>query len=219
MRYAAVTLLLAVLTASAVRAQSPAQDRAGGERNPLYIQGGEVTYTLPEAWDYPSLRGKGVVGHMSVVGLLQRTIHYPAGEGEEPGEGRKVVAQITLSAILNEPDPKSLREMSDPGPPLPPDFVVLSDAFHGGNWRTLASKGTVRGEPYVGLRRYGLVGKQFVSLSVRLQTDGRDPEPLRQAVADFNAMCESLKIDGKNQLDTKLSADRLLELLGAGAKK
>lgn len=185
----------------------------------MYIQGGAVTYTLPEVWQYPSLRGKGVVGYMSVSGLFQRTVSYPAGEGEEPGEEGKVVAQITLSATLNEPNPKSLREWSDPGSPRPPDFIVLSDAFHGGNWRTLVTKGVFRGEPYVGLHRYGLVGKQFAGLSVRLLTDGHDPEPLRQAVADFNAMCESLKIDGENQFDTKLNADKLLELLGAGAKK
>ena len=219
MRYAAATLLLAVLTASAVRAQSPEQDGPGLERDPIYKQGGSVTYILPEAWEYPSLKGKGYVGHMGGGGLLQRTIYYPAGEGEESGEEGKVAAQIVLSTIVNEPNPISLKEWSDPRPPQPPDFVVLSDTFHGDNWRTLVSKGTLRGEPYVGLHRTGLVGKQLISLSVRLLTDGRDPEPLRQAVADFNALCENLKIDGKNPLDAKLNADKILELLAAGAKK
>jgi hypothetical protein len=41
---------------------------------------------------------------------------------------------------------------------------------------------------------------------------------LRQAVADPDAMCESLKVDGRNPLGTQLSADRMLGLLGAGAK-
>lgn len=109
--------------------------------------------------------------------------------------------------------------MWDSRPPRPLNFVILSDVFHGDNWRTLVLKGAAHGEPHVSLVRSGLVGKQYVSLSVRLQTGGSDPEPLRQAVADFNAACESLKIDGRNQLDTKLSADRMLELLGAGAKK
>src|SRR5215212_5930530 len=131
MRYAAVTLLIAVLTASAVRAQSPAPAWTGQGRDPLYIQGGAVTYTLPEVWEYPSLRGKGMVGYMSVSGLFQRTVSYPAGEGEESGEEREVVAQITLSATLNEPSPKSLKEWSDPRPPRPPDFFILSDVFHG----------------------------------------------------------------------------------------
>lgn len=63
-----------------------------------------MTYILPGAWQYPPLRGKGVVGHMSVFGLFQRTIFYPAGEGEESGVGGKVVARITLSATTRGTD-------------------------------------------------------------------------------------------------------------------
>lgn len=216
MRYAAVTLLIAVLTASAVRAQSPGPTRAGGERNPLYVSGGSVDFTVPESWS--PIRDQ----HMSVVGLFQKTVLYPAGGGEEPGEERKVVARITLAATdlgSLEEDFRSLKEMVARRPPKYLNFVTLSDVFHGDNWRTLVTKGTTHGEPYVSLMRSALVGRQTVNLSVTLLTDGRDPEPFRQAVADFNAVCESLKIDGKNQLDTKLNADRILELLGAGAKK
>jgi hypothetical protein len=222
MRYAAVTLLLAVLTPFAVRAQSP--DPTQTERvKPLYIQGGTVTFTLPESWHcLPSQP-------MSRFGLLQLTVIYPVEEGKEPtvlypaekmeesGEERKLVARLTLSATTQEY--KSLKEMWDSRPPRPLDFVILSDVFHGDNWRTLATKWISHGVPRVGLSCTGLVDKQYAGLSFLLETDGRDSGPLRRAVADFNAMCESLKINGKNQLDTKLNADKLLELLGADAKK
>jgi hypothetical protein len=223
MRYAAVTLLLAVLTASAVRAQSPAPAWTGQGRDPLYIEGGVVTYTLPESWH------KLPANSMNRVGLLQLTVLYPVEEGKEPtalypaekakepGEERNMIARLTLSAT--DENFRSLKEMIASRPPRPQDFVILSDVFHGDNWRTLATKGIYYGEPYVSLSCDGLVDKQYAGLYVMLYTDGRDPEPFRRAVADFNAVCESLKINGKNQLDTKLNADRILELLGAGAKK
>lgn len=223
MRYAAVTLLLAVLTASAVRAQSPAPAWTGQGRDPLYIEGGVVTYTLPESWH------KLPASSMNRVGLLQLTILYPVEEGKEPtvlfpaekakepGEERNMVARLTLSAL--DEKFRSLKEMIASRPPQPQNFVILSDVFHGDNWRTLATKGIYNGEPYVSLSCNGLVDKQYAGLYVMLYTDGRDPEPFRRAVADFNAVCESLKINGKNQLDTKLNADRILKLLGAGAKK
>lgn len=180
------------------------------------LLGGAVTFTTPERWQNPSHQGT------DTVGLLQMTALYPAEEGTAPEETTKMVARIWLSASIEESDTRSLKERSDPGrhqPPLRPDLVILSDAFHGGDWRTVASKETVRGRPQVNLVRFGLVGKKWVLLNITLLTDGRDPEPLRRAVADFNAMCESLKIDGKNQLDTKLNADRMLEMLEASEKK
>lgn len=224
MRYAAVTFLLAVLTASAVRAQSPAPVWTGQGRDPLYIEGGVVTYALPESWHKLSTNSI-----MYRVGLLQLTLLYPVEEGKEPtalypaekakepGEERHMVARLTLSAT----DEKfsSLKELIASRPPQPQNFVILSDVFHGDNWRTLATKGIYHGEPHVSLSCNGLVDKQYAGLYVMLYTDGRDPEPFRRAVADFNAVCESLKINGKNQLDTKLDADRILELLKAGAKK
>jgi hypothetical protein len=224
MRYAAVTLLLTVLAASAVRAQSPAPAWTGQGRDPLYIEGGVVTYTLPESWH--KLTANSI---MYRVGLLQLTVLYPVEEGKEPtalypaekakepGEERNMVARLTLSAT--DENFSSLKEMIASRPPRPPDFVTLSDVFHNDNWRTLATKGIDYGEPYVALSCGGLVDKQFGGLYFMLYTDGRDPEPFRRAVADFNAVCEGLKINGKNQFGTKLSADRILELLGAGAKK
>ena len=223
MRYAAVTLLFVLLTASAVLAQSP--DPAQTEEvKPSPKQSGLVTYTLPESWHRtPSSH------FMSRVGLLQLTVLYPVEEGKEPavfypaeevkepGEERSMVARLTLSAT--DENFRSLKEMIASRPPRPQNFVILSDVFHGDNWRTLATKGIYHGEPYVSLSCDGLVDKQYAGLYVMLHTDGRDPEPFKRAVADFNAVCESLKINGKNQLDTKLDADKILELLGAGAKK
>ncbi|HVF68808.1 MAG TPA: hypothetical protein VM914_14150 [Pyrinomonadaceae bacterium] len=209
----------ALLSAACALSLAPA--RAGQEIRPLSMLGDAVTFTLPEAWQKPSYQGT------SLVGLLHMTVIYPAGEVDESGDEKKLFAQIIMSASVDDgPRPLSLKARSDETytdtyhqPPLYPDLVKLSDAFHGDSWRTLAWKATIRGEPHVNLARFGLVGKKWVGLSVMLLTDGSDPEPLRRAIADFNAMCESLKIDGKNQLDSKLDADKILELLRAGKKK
>jgi hypothetical protein len=207
MRYAAVTLLLVLLNAAAVRAQSPAPDPAQAEEaRRLYehVRGGHVTFTLPESWS--TIRDQS----MNAAGLFQKTVNYPVEEGN-------VVARITLSTIKQEY--RSLKEMWDSRPQRPLDYVTLSDFWHGANWNTLVTKGVSHGVPHVSLSCSGLVDKQYAGLSVSLETDGRDPKLPKQAVEDFNAVCESLKINGKNQLDTKLDADKLLELLGADAKK
>ena len=234
MRYAAVTLLFVLLAASAVRAQSPAYDPAQAERARALYRPGSVDFSLPESWG--STRRDQ---HMTVVGLLQLTILYPLEEGkeltvlypadklEESGEERKVVAKVTLSSsdLADYENFKTLKEMIASrqmlasGPPKPPDFVVLLDVFHGDNWRTLVTRGIYHGQPYVSLYRSGLVDRQTAHLDIRIETDGSDPEPFKRAVADFNAVCESLKINGKSRFDTKLDADKLLELLKPDEKK
>lgn len=213
-------VLRAALLAAGTLALAPA--RAGQEAvqgvKRSEMLGGAVTFTLPEAWRTPSYQGT------SIVGLLQTTALYPGEEGQEPGEDRNLVAVIVMSAFV-ENDAEFWKQRSDtfhqPSGPQPeyPDLVMLSDTFHGGNWRTIALKGIRRDGPYLALKRFGMVGKKFVFLSVTLPADVDEPKPLKRAIADFNAMCESLKIDGKNQLDTKLNAKKILELLGAGEKK
>jgi hypothetical protein len=215
-----LVLCAALLAAACALALAPA--RAGQEAvqgvKLSEMLGGAVTFTPPEAWRTPSYQGT------SIVGLLQTTALYPVEEGQEPGEERNVVAVIVMSAFV-ENEERFWKQRSDtfhqPSGPRPeyPDLVVLSDTFHGDNWRTLALKGTRHDRPYLALKRFGMVGKKFVFLSVTLPADVDEPKPLKRAIADFNAICESLKMDGKNQLDTKLNADKILKLLGAGEKK
>ncbi len=215
-------LRAALLAAACALAFGP--HGAAGQEEKRQLQpmlGGAVTFTLPDAWKNPSYQG------MSLVGLLQVTAFYPVEEGKEPGEERNLVARVSLSAFVDDGTRElSLKVRSDESytdtyhhPPLYPDLVKLSDAFHGSDWRTIAWKATIYDKPHVSFARFGLSGKKWVGLSVLVQTDGSDPEPLKRIIADFNAMCESLKIDGKNQLDSKLDADKILEQLRAGKKK
>ena len=224
MRYMAVTLLLVVLTPFAVRAQSPDPAQTEGVKKPL-MQVGSVTYTLPESWHLKQDH------YMAVVGLLQLSVLYPLEEEKEPTvlfpaqaakeseEEKIMIARVTLAATQPLEDFRSLKEMWNSRPPRPQNYVVLFDVFHGDNWRTFAAKGIYHGEPYVSLNCSGLIGKQHAGLGFWLVTDGRHPEPLRRAVADFNTVCESLKINGQKQLYTKLDADGILKLLGVDVKK
>ena len=215
-----LVLRAGLLSAACALSLAPALagQEAGQEVKRSEMLGGAVTFTMPETWRTPSYQGT------SIVGLFQTTALYPAEEGTESGEERNIVAVITISAFA-EDNPEFWKQRSDsfhqPSGPQPeyPDLVVLSDNFHGGNWRTIALKATRRDGPRLTLKRFGMVGKKFVFLSVTLPIDVNDPKPLKRAIADFNAVCESLKMDGKNQLDTKLNAKKILELLGAGEKK
>ena len=219
-RRSGLVLRAALLAAACALSLAPV--RAGQEAfqgvKRSEMLGGAVTFTLPEASRTPSYQGT------SMVGLLQTTALYPVEDGPEPGEKRDVVAVIVMSAFV-ENDAEFWKQRSEtfhytPGPrPEEPDLVVLSDTFHGDNWRTLALKGTRHHRSYLELKRFGMVGKKFVFLSVTLPAEVDEPKALKRAIADFNTMCESLKMEGKNQLDTKLNAKKILELLGTGEKK
>ena len=202
-------LVLRAALLAAACALAPAPARAGQEMKFSSLLGGAVTFTTPEAWQSPSHQGT------DLVGLLQMTALYPVEEGNEPGEERKVVARIWLSARV-EDDARSLKEWSDGAylnstshKPHYPDFVMLSDAFHGGEWRTIAYKATHPDGPRVMLDRFGRVGKKWVYLGVTLLTDGSDPKLPRRAVEDFNAMCAGLKIDGENEFNSHVKTDAL----------
>jgi hypothetical protein len=99
--------------------------------------------------------------------------------------------------------------------------TVLSDKSDGEGWRTVVwtQVQVTRGQPELLLEHFGVVNRKFVDLTMSVSLGTGDVERMKKAVADFNAMCKSLKIDGKNQLDSKLDADKILELLRAGKKK
>ncbi len=62
--------------------------------------------------------------------------------------------------------------------------------------------------------------KSRAGINPRVKSDGRNPRTrLGRAVTDFNAACESLKIEGRNRSESKLSADKIPEQSKANAGK
>lgn len=89
-----------------------------------------------------------------------------------------------------------------------PENINVRHESDGDDWRTMVW--TFKdGVPYVVLNRFGLVGRVSVELVVVFPAGGSDPKWVEQAVADFNAVCASLKIDGRTKFDSHVKTDKL----------
>jgi hypothetical protein len=208
MRYAAVTLLIAVLTPSAVRAQILAPSRTAEKVKLSSMLGGAVTFTLPAGWH---------------VSMYINTSQTGAAEiRNTEGLRDKPQARFFLSALpLREK--KTVREMSGDtsGSHLRKILggTVLSEKFDGDDWRTVIWTAVVNGEPHVVLEHFGIVNDKYVYLAAHVPLGSGDVVWMKQVVVDFNAACESLKIDGQGSFENKVSPDIITEQLKVGAKK
>jgi hypothetical protein len=165
-----------------------------------------VTFKFPNGW---------VVGqhvNMSQHANAQITIPYPAAEKQ------KQLARVSLNASVL-PAKSSVKEQSDgiyknkyEG------LAILSDTFDGDNWRTIVWTARA-GVPYLMLDRFGVVGNKSVELWAALPLiENGDQKWLEKAVADFNAACANLKIDGQNKFENKLQLSKISEQLKAKVK-
>lgn len=196
LRRIAYSVAFIILLAPAAAAQ------AEDERLTSFLDGA-VTFSLPPEWvesQHNSTKTHGVA-HFRI----------PHAEAEKA----KQQARVSLNASV-VPKEATVRHLSDgvyennyEG------LAVLSDQFDGDSWRTMVWTAKF-GVPYLMLHRFGLAGGKQVELYVNLPlVENADPKWLERAVAQFNAACESLKIDGKNKFETRVSLDKITAQLKA----
>jgi len=157
-----------------------------------------VTFTLPAAWV--------VERHADSQfnGRAQMTIPYPAAD--------QTPHRVRVALIANTVPPGiSVRHLSDGVSQNGYEGLkVLSDEFDGDDWRTMVWTARTNGVQYVMLHRFGLAGRASVELQVAFPLlEGGDPKWVERAVADFNALSASLKIDGKNQTGAAVKLDKI----------
>jgi hypothetical protein len=199
-RTVACAFLLACLSA-AVGAQEQPEERLSS------LLGGRVTFTLPQSWVLQS--------HVDTQasGRAQLTIPHPALD-KSPQRPNAILTVKTVPANIN------VRHESDGVyQNLYEGLSVLGDTFDGDDWRTmvwtLKDKDKV---PSVVLNRFGLANRVSVELLVIFPSENPDPKWLEKTVADFNAMCASLKIDGQNKFNSRLKAENLSKPQKASSK-
>jgi hypothetical protein len=203
MRYAAVTFLIAVLTAAAARAQTlvPAQ-----EVKLSSMLAGAVTFTLPEGWHVSMYINTATNGSAEIINTKKVS--------------DKPQARLFLSARFL-PEEKTIGDMRAEcfGSKLRKTLggTLLSDEADGEDWRTVVWTADVHGKPHLMLEHFGVVGRKYVDLTAEVPLGSGDIAWMKQAVADFNAACESLKIDGRGSFEGKVSPDIITGLLKARA--
>jgi hypothetical protein len=188
-------LFLVILSALACAAPAAAQET---EERLSSLMAGRVTFTLPAAWV--------VERHADTQfnGRAQMTIPYPAAD--------KSPHRVKVSLVANQVPPGiTVRHLSDGVYKNGYEGLkVLSDDFDGDDWRTMLWTARTEGVPYVMLNRFGLTGRTSVELLVAFPLlEGGDPKWIEKAVADFNALSASLKIDGQNKSAAAVKLDKI----------
>jgi hypothetical protein len=88
-------------------------------------------------------------------------------------------------------------------------MAVLNDIPDGKQWRTIVWTAQ-NGVPYLSLNRFGCSNGVAVEVLVAFPLlENGDQKWTEKAVNDFNALCESLKIDGKNTTEAKVQMDKM----------
>ena len=165
-----------------------------GERLSSLLEG-RVTFALPPSWVLES--------HVNTKASGRALLKVPNPAADQT---RRSNAILTAKVV---PENINVRHESDGVyQNLYEGLAVVGDTFDGDDWRTMVW--TFKdGVPYVVLNRFGLVGRVSVELVVVFPAGGSDPKWVEQAVADFNAVCASLKIDGRTKFDSHVKTDKL----------
>lgn len=188
------TVVPANVSTPAPAASAPAQERQG-ERLSSLLEG-RVTFTIPRAWTLES--------HLSTKTSGQAQLDIPNPPADKSPQRSNAILSVSVV-----PEGANVRHQSDGVyKNVYEGLAVVGDTFDGDNWRTMVW--TVKDVvPYVVLHRFGLTGRVSVELMTTFPVENNDPKWVEQVVADFNAMCASLKIDGQNKFDSPVRTDKL----------
>lgn len=200
-------LRAALLFAACALAATPS-GAAGQQVKLSSMLGGAVTFTLPAGW------------HVSML------INSVDGGGAEIRNTEEVRASPQARLFLSARplrEKKTVREVIDDtyGSQLRKiqGGTVLSDKSDGEDWRTVVWTQVTFDKPYLMLEHFGVVNGKFVELTAEVPLGAGDVKWMKQVVEDFNATCESLKIDGKGTFESKVSPDIITEQLKVNARK
>lgn len=179
---------------------APAQD----ERLTSLLEGA-VTFSLPAEW----------AEQRHVDGPRHGYAHLKIPYAEAERAGQTARAALSAGAV---PPGVTVRHISDGVYQNKYEgLAVIRDDLDGDEWRTVVWKAKFDAAPYLTLHRFGVSAGKQVELMVSLPlVEGVGADAwLARAVEQFNATCESLKIDGKNKFGTRLKPDKITAALKA----
>ena len=202
-------LVLGAALLAAACALSPAPARAGEEVPPVSsMLGGAVTYTLPEGWH--------IVMYINTIWSGAAEVH----DTKDPKATSPALLFLTAGVLREK---KTVGEMGadNYGSHMRRQMegTVLSDKADSEEWRTVVSTIVQRGVPYLMLEHFGVVDNKYAEVVVSIRLGSGDVEGMKKGVADFNAVCESIKVNGRGNFENRVSPDIIKEQLKVNARK
>jgi hypothetical protein len=154
-----------------------------------------VTFSAPSAWSVKRHTSTGSSGRAELdIPTLNPDLRLP-------------IATISASVTAPETTVKHLSESVYKN--KYEGLAILSDSFDGQHWRTIVW--TAKGEKqYLALQRFGVVNRVSVEVFIVCYLPAQEnAAQLTKLLENFNAFCESLKIDGKNEFTNKLTLEKI----------
>lgn len=176
-----------VATASAVSLQ----------QRPSSLIQKRATFTLPTHWVIQNKEDSPTLGKIQII------IPYPDTDQTPHSANVAIVANTVPTGI-------SIKEVGDRVyGKKHPGMAVVNDIPDGKEWRTIVWTAH-NGVPYVMLNRFGCANGIAIEVLMAFPLlDKGDQKWIEKAVSDFNSLCETLKIDGKNSTEAKVNLGKL----------
>jgi len=171
---------------------------AAGQNVPTSFLEKRVTFTIPSHWKIQSQEDSKTSGRTQIF------IPYELTDNTPHSANAAIIANIVPGNV-------TVKDIGDRIAKQPfPSLAIVNDIPDGPNWRTIVWTAKTEGLPYLMLNRFGLVNNIAVEFIVGFPLfEKPDVKWLEKVVADFNATCESLKIDGSNSTTVKILLDKL----------
>lgn len=184
----ALLIALALVAAvSIVSAQEP----------PSSLLQKRVSFTLATHWEIQKQEDSATVGKIQIF------IPYPETEKTPHSANVVIVANtvprgVTIKEVAGQVYGKKY-----------PGMAVVNDIPDGNEWRTIVWTAH-NGVPYVMLNRFGCANGIAIEVLMAFPLlENGDQKWIEKAVNDFNSLCETLKIDGKNSTEAKVHLGKL----------
>jgi hypothetical protein len=202
-------LLFGAALLSAACALSLAPARAGQSVPPRSsMLDGAVTYTLPPGWHISMYMNRPTHGSAEIHNT-EKGADYPQARlflSAHPLTKKKTVGEMGSDNYGSH-----MRKVME--------GTVLSDKADSEEWRTVVSTLVQSGKPYLMLEHFGVVDNTYASATVVMPLGSGDVGRMKKVFEDFNAVCESLKVNGRGNFENRVSPDIIKEQLKVNAKK
>ena len=171
---------------------------ATGQKAPTSFLNKRVTFTIPTHWQIQSQEDSKTLGRTQIL------IPYALTDNTPHSANAAIIANIVPDGVTVKDIGDRLAKQQYPG------MAIVNDIPDGNNWRTIVWTARTEGLPYIMLDRFGLVNNVAVEFVIGFPLfENGDTKWVEKVVADFNATCESLKIDGTNSTEAKVHLGKL----------
>jgi hypothetical protein len=171
---------------------------AAGQSAPTSFLEKRVTFTIPSHWQIQSQEDSKTLGRTQIL------IPYALTDNTPHSANAAIIANSVPDGVTVKDIGDRIAKQQYPG------MAIVNDNPDGKNWRTIVWTARTEGLPYLMLDRFGLVNQVAVEFVVGFPLfENGDVKWVEKVVSDFNATCESLKIDGTNSTEAKVHLGKL----------